>query len=111
MSVRPTVVLVTVSVPDAVTGDRIADALVEQRLAACVKRSGPVRSTYRWEGRVQRDDEWLLGCVTVEDRVAALTVAVRRLHPYDVPEVVATPVVAGDAEYLDWVVAQVGPDV
>jgi periplasmic divalent cation tolerance protein len=106
----PAVVLVTVSVPDAVTGDRIADALVEQRLAACVKRSGPVRSTYRWEGRVQRGDEWLLGCVTVEDRVDALAVVVRALHPYEVPEVVATAVVAGDAHYLEWVAAEVGPE-
>lgn len=104
------VVLVTISVPDAEVGDRIADALVEQHLAACVKRSGPVRSTYRWEGAVQRDDEWLLGCVTVHDRVAALAVAVRALHPYDVPEVVATPVVAGDADYLDWVAAEVDDD-
>lgn len=111
MSARPAVVRVTVSVPDAVTGDRIADALVEQRLAACVKRSGAVRSTYRWQGRVEREDEWLLDCVTVEARVGALALAVRGLHPHEVPEVIATPVVAGDADYLDWVVAEVDGDV
>ncbi|MFN7149782.1 MAG: divalent-cation tolerance protein CutA [Microthrixaceae bacterium] len=107
MSDVSAVVLVTVSVPDAVTADRIAEALVEQRLAACVKRSGPVRSVYRWQGRVQRDDEWLLSCVTLEHRVEALAVAVRGLHPHEVPEVVATPVLAGDPDYLDWVAAEV----
>lgn len=100
------VVLVTVSVPDAVTGDRIAEALVERRLAACVKRSGPVRSVYRWQGSVQRDDEWLLSCVALAGRVEALAVAVRELHPHEVPEVLATPVVAGDPAYLDWVSAE-----
>jgi periplasmic divalent cation tolerance protein len=103
----PAVVLVTVSVPDAVTGDRIAEALVERRLAACVKRSGPVRSVYRWEGSVQRDDEWMLSCVTLDGRVEAVGGAVRELHPHEVPEVIATPVVAGDQEYLDWVSVEV----
>lgn len=107
MSDRPAVVVVTVSVPEAVTADRIAEALVEQRLAACVKRSGPVRSVYRWEGRVQRDDEWLLGCVTLEERVQELSVVVRDLHPHDLPEVIATPVVAGDVAYLEWVADEV----
>jgi periplasmic divalent cation tolerance protein len=104
----PAVVLVTVSVPDAVTGDRIAETLVAQRLAACVKRSGPVRSVYRWQGSVERDDEWLLSCVTLERRVEALAAAVRELHPHEVPEVLATPVVAGDPAYLDWVSAEAG---
>lgn len=110
MSDVSAVVLVTVSVPDAVTGDRIAEALVERRLAACAKRSGPVRSVYRWEGSVQRDEEWLLSCVTVAARMQELSVAVRELHPYEVPEVVATPVTAGDAAYLEWVAAQVEVD-
>lgn len=95
--------MVTVSVPDEATGDRIAEALVADRLAACVKRSGPVRSLYRWEGAVVSEREWVLGCVTVSGRVAELAERVRELHPYEVPEVVATEVVEGTQDYLDWV--------
>ena len=97
------VVLVSVSVPDAATGDRIADALVERGLAACVKRSGPVRSVYRWQGRVEHDDEWVLSCVTTIRAVDALATRVRELHPHEVPEIVAVPVAAGDEAYLTWV--------
>ncbi len=102
----PQVVLVTVSVPDVGTGERLADALVERRVAACVKQSGPVRSVYRWQGRVEREKEWLLSCVTTAERVDELAAVVRELHPHEVPEVVATAVVAGDADYLRWVRAE-----
>ncbi len=100
------VVLVTVSVPDVDTGERLADELVERHLAACVKQSGPVRSVYRWQGRIEREQEWVLSCVTTAARVAELAAAVRELHPHDVPELVATAVVDGDADYLAWVRAE-----
>lgn len=100
------VVMVTVSVPDVVTGERLADALVSRHLAACVKQSGPVRSVYRWQGRVEHEQEWLLSCVTTAGRVDDLASVVRELHPHEVPEVVATAVVAGDADYLRWVRAE-----
>lgn len=103
MSDEVGVVAVTVSVPDEATGDRLASALVEDRLAACVKRSGPVRSVYRWQGVVEHDQEWTLSCITSLANVEALAARVRELHPYEVPEVVATPVVAGTADYLEWV--------
>jgi periplasmic divalent cation tolerance protein len=103
------VVLITVSVPDEATGDRIADEVVQDRLAACVKRSGPVRSVYRWQGAVEHDDEWVLSCITVADRVAALSRRVRELHPYEVPEVVVTAVVDGTPDYLAWVRASSSP--
>ena len=102
----PQVVLVTVSVPDVDTGERLADELVERRLAACVKQSGPGRSVYRWQGTVERAQERLLSCVTTAERVDELAAAVRELHPHEVPEVVATAVVAGDADYLRWVRAE-----
>lgn len=101
------VVLVTVSVPDEATADRVGEALVDRRLAACVKRSGPVRSTYRWRGDVEREDEWVLQIMTVQSAFEELCAAVCELHPYEVPEVIATPVVAGSADYLTWVREQV----
>lgn len=90
----------------------IADALVTARLAACVNLVGPVRSTYAWKGKLERDTEVTLLIKTTAARVAALTARLLSLHPYDLPEVIALPVAPGEghAPYLDWLRAQVSPD-
>ena len=82
--------------------ERIASALVDQRLAACVQIVGPITSTYRWQGSVETSQEWLCLIKTSRDRYAAVEAAIAKLHPYDVPEIVATPIVAGSRSYLDW---------
>lgn len=87
--------------------EALADALVERRLAACVNRIAGVRSVYRWEGAVCRDDEDLLMVKTTAAGVAALKAALPGLHPYTCPELVALPVVDGSGGYLAWVTAQV----
>lgn len=96
------VVLVTCgSAEEAV---RIAQALVEQRLAACVNvLTAPVHSIYRWKGTVESSEETLLVIKTSRRRLAALEAAVRKLHSYDVPECIALPIVAGSKAYLDWI--------
>lgn len=82
---------------------RIAAALVEQRLAACVNiASAPVESVYRWKGRVERAKEYLIVAKTARARFAAVERAIRALHSYDVPEIIALPIVAGSREYLAW---------
>ncbi|MCD9027125.1 divalent-cation tolerance protein CutA [Luteimonas sp. BDR2-5] len=95
--------------PDLATASRIAEALVEARLAACVNVLPAVRSTYRWEGRVTSDDEVLVIAKTTTERIDALTLRLRELHPYTLPEIVALPVAGGLPAYLDWVVAETGP--
>jgi periplasmic divalent cation tolerance protein len=95
--------------PDADTGARIARALVEERLAACVNLVPAVRSIYRWQGRVEDEAEVLLVIKTRAERVDALAARLRALHPYELPELVALPVVAGLAPYLDWVAAEAAP--
>jgi periplasmic divalent cation tolerance protein len=97
---RPLVVLVTVPADAA---DTLATALVESRLAACVNALPRVRSTYRWEGHVERADEVLLLVKSMVGAFDALSERVAALHPYDNPEVVALPVSGGRAAYLDWV--------
>ena len=89
----------------------MADTLVRERLAACVNLLGPVRSTYVWKGRLERDTEVTLLIKTTADRVGALTARLRALHPYDLPEVIALPLMSaeGNVAYLDWVRAQVTP--
>lgn len=95
--------IVLCTVPDTATADRIAAALVEERLAACVNALAGVSSTYRWEGKVQRGTEVLLVIKTAADRFTALATRIRSLHPYSVPEIVALPLAAGSHPYLDWI--------
>ena len=100
------VVLVTCTHP-AEGAEDLARVLVELRLAACVQVVPGVRSTYRWERRIETADEMRLDAKTTAACQAALIAAIRERHPYDVPEIVALPVVGGDPAYLDWVRAQV----
>jgi periplasmic divalent cation tolerance protein len=99
-------VQVVMAVDTEETAAAIAERLVEERLAACVQVGGPVTSRYRWEGRVETARELLLVAKTTEDRLEALTAAVVELHPYDVPEITAVPVVGGLGNYLDWIRAE-----
>ncbi len=80
----------------------IARALVEQRLAACVQTVGPVTSTYRWQGKIETGREWQLWAKSRRELFQKIEEAIRRLHPYDVPEIIAVPLVAGSESYLAW---------
>ena len=82
--------------------ERIARALVERRLAACVNVIPGVASFYRWQGEVCRDEERLLVIKTRVERLEALREALVALHPYELPELVALPIEAGHATYLAW---------
>jgi periplasmic divalent cation tolerance protein len=101
--------LVLVTVPSREEGERIAEAIVGEKLAACVNIVGPIRSVYRWQGEVCRDDEHLLFMKTSRDRYGELERRVLELHPYDVPEVVALSVEQGAAAYLSWIEEQTRP--
>ena len=100
------IVLVTCGSPKEAR--KIARALVEQRLAACVSEIGvPVASTYRWKGKVETAKEFLLLIKTSKKRFAAMRDSVRKLHSYEVPEILALPIAAGSRDYLDWIAASV----
>jgi len=89
---------------------KIARALVGRRLAACVSEIGvPIASTYRWKGRVESAKEFLLLIKTNKRRFATVRDAVRKLHSYEVPEIIALPIIAGSRAYLDWVAESVKP--
>jgi periplasmic divalent cation tolerance protein len=87
---------------------RISEVLVERRLAACVQTIGPIVSRYRWQGEVETAREWLCLAKTAADRYEAVEAAIRELHSYEEPEIVATPIVAGSRGYLGWIGANVG---
>jgi len=95
--------LVLCTCPDEASAGRIARALVEGRLAACVNVLPGLRSVYRWQGAVEEAQEHLLLIKTCAARLPDLERAVRELHPYELPELVAVPITGGLAAYLDWV--------
>lgn len=99
----PQAMLVLCTCPDEASSQRIADALVASRLAACVSRLPALASTYRWQGGVHRDSEHLLLIKTTHERFAALRDRIVALHPYELPEVIALDVVAGLDRYLAWI--------
>ena len=92
--------------PDGEVAERLARALLEARLAACVNLLSPVRSLYRWQGAVKDDSEVLLVIKTHRDRCAELSARIEELHPYELPEVVALPAVGGSTAYLEWVLGE-----
>ena len=98
----PDFIQVTTAVDNAEDAQSIASAVVGQRLAACVQIIGPIQSTYWWEGDVQVSEEWLCLIKTRADLFDQLSAVIRQVHPYDVPELIATPVIAGSKAYLDW---------
>jgi periplasmic divalent cation tolerance protein len=97
------VILVLVTAGSEEEAEKITHALVEERLAACVNIIHPIRSIYRWEGKVQSDREWLLIIKTQQIHFTAVEARVKALHSYQVPEVIALPVVNGSEKYLRWV--------
>ncbi len=82
---------------------RIAAELIDKHLAACVQLSGPITSYYHWEGRLETSQEWRLTVKTTLEMYDRVEETIRSLHLYDLPEILATPVVAGSDVYLQWV--------
>jgi len=87
--------------------EKLAQQLVERRLAACVNIIGPIRSIYRWRDKVQNEPEFLLMIKTTAESAAQLRSAFQALHPYELPECVELVVGGGSEEYLNWVAAEV----
>src|SRR2546423_10960355 len=83
--------------------DRLANALVERRLAACVNVVGPIASVYHWQGKVERAEEFLLLIKTISARFADVSAAIQELHSYEVPECIELAVTAGSDAYLAWI--------
>ena len=98
----------TTTLPERAAADRLAAMLVEERWAACAQVVGPVESTYRWRGEVERATEWYCHLKTTLARMPGLAARLRELHPYDTPEIVAVAIVDGDPDYLRWIAEAVG---
>jgi periplasmic divalent cation tolerance protein len=101
------IITTTASADDA---RRIAGALVERRLAACVQIVGPIESVYRWQGQVETATEFQCWIKSRSELYESVEQLVRELHPYDVPEILAVPVAAGSSAYLEWLRRETSAD-
>jgi len=106
MSNRNSIVVILVTAPDGQVAQQLATKLVGERLVACANVLPGIQSVYWWEGEVQNSSEVLMLMKARKQDVDAVTERVRALHPYAVPEVIATDVVSGLEAYLNWVVAE-----
>jgi len=95
-------VVVYINVPSREVGQEIANVLIEGKLAACVNIVPGISSIYQWQGDIEHEDELLLIAKTRAVLFDRLASTVKRIHPYDVPEVIALPIIAGSNEYLAW---------
>jgi len=103
-------IVVFITAPSKEVGQQIATALLEQKLAACVNIIPSILSLYRWEGKLNQDEEVLLVVKTRSEVFAdGLVPAVRAVHPYDLPEIIALPILQGLVSYLDWIEAETSP--
>jgi periplasmic divalent cation tolerance protein len=100
-------VVVTTTTENRDDAHALARKLVEDRLAACVQVMGPIESTYRWQSRVEVAAEWLCLIKTTRERYGDLEAAIRAVHPYETPEIVALPILTGSEGYLQWLRDQV----
>ena len=94
--------LVLTTAGSEMEAQKIAQTLVERSLAACVNIVPRIQSVYRWEGRVEQAEEYLLLIKTVKAREEQVYAAIRELHSYDLPECIAIPIESGSADYLKW---------
>ncbi|MCE5181124.1 MAG: divalent-cation tolerance protein CutA [Betaproteobacteria bacterium] len=98
--------LVITNLPDRDTARRLADSLVERRLAACVNILAPCESIYRWQGKIEAAQETTLLIKTLGAHYGKVEKTIRECHPYELPEIIAIPLVAGLPAYLDWLAAE-----
>ena len=99
-------ILILTNVPDHALATALARALIDQRLAACVNIGAPVQSIYHWRARIETGHEVPVVIKTRSALYTNVEDAIRKIHPYDTPEIIAIPVIEGDARYLDWLATE-----
>ncbi|MEK7569629.1 MAG: divalent-cation tolerance protein CutA [Patescibacteria group bacterium] len=91
------------AVPKKGDAVKIAEVLAKKKLSACTQVVGPVESTFRWKGKILREKEWLCLIKTKKSLYKKVEHEIKKIHPYEVPEIITTPIVAGSQEYLNWI--------
>ncbi|MCA9121922.1 MAG: divalent-cation tolerance protein CutA [Planctomycetaceae bacterium] len=101
------IIQITTTVADQADAERIAAALVAKELAACVQVSGPIESTYRWKDQIETSQEWVCAIKTREELFDEVEQAIRDLHSYEEPEIMAVAITSASSGYRDWILASV----
>ena len=109
MSADDEAIVVLMTAANGEEAARLADLLIGAHLAACVQILPEMESVYRWQGKIERQPEVLLLAKTTLSKFEDLEREVRALHSYDTPEIIALPIVAGSAPYLEWLTASLKP--
>ncbi len=99
-------ILVHTSIDSKDGAQKIADLVVSKRLAACCWISGPITSTYWWKGKMEQAEEWVCQLKTRQELYSDLEQAIKNIHPYEEPEIVAIPILSGSQSFLDWIIAE-----
>lgn len=108
MPVTPDIIMVFCTTPSRAVAEQIAQTLVAKKLAACVNIVAGVESVYAWEGKIEQQQEFLLLVKTTAENYERLEATILSLHPYDTPEIIASPIQHGLTDYLTWVAASTG---
>jgi periplasmic divalent cation tolerance protein len=98
---------VCTTVAEKADAERISAALVAKHLAACVQITGPIESTFRWRGSVEASQEWICTAKTLREAYPQVEHAIRQIHSYDEPEIIAIPIIAASTGYLQWIAESV----
>jgi periplasmic divalent cation tolerance protein len=99
-------ILVQTSSSSKEGAQKIADALLEKRLAAVCWVSGPITSTFWWKGKIEQEEEWICSLKVRKEGYPAIEQVIKEVHSYEIPEIVATPIIAGNQSFLDWLVSE-----
>lgn len=102
-------IIVLITSPSEQVGERIAQVLLKDKLAACVNIIPNIKSIYAWKGEVQNDEEVLLVVKSRAELFDHLVPAVKAIHPYEIPEIIAFPLILGSQDYLDWITNETNP--
>jgi periplasmic divalent cation tolerance protein len=101
MKVKYIQVVTTISARSG--AEKIAKSLIGKKLAACVQIAGPIKSIYRWKGRIETAREWVCVIKTKSSLYKKVETVIKKLHPYEVPEIIATPIALANKDYLKWI--------
>ncbi|MBA2117153.1 divalent-cation tolerance protein CutA [Bremerella alba] len=100
-------IVVQTTTDSSANAEKLAETIVQNAQGACVQIVGPIKSVYKWQETIQKEEEFLVSIKTTRPFFSSLAELIRQHHKYEVPEIIALPIIDGSSEYLEWVANQV----
>tara|TARA_A100001011_G_scaffold101193_1_gene106606 strand:+ start:244 stop:576 length:333 start_codon:yes stop_codon:yes gene_type:complete len=100
---KKSLIQIITTVPNIETAQKLSQSLLERKEAACIQQVGPVTSQFRWQGKIETTEEYILLIKTTQDNYPRIETTILNQHPYDCPEIIATPITTGLQSYLNWI--------